>query len=77
MFFLKIRFFLKCPAIERIGIARAILRNPKVLLVDDATAGLDPYSAGIVQDAIEGAAEGRTTIMATRYIPAMQTANRV
>ncbi|WP_229521481.1 ABC transporter ATP-binding protein [Paenibacillus monticola] len=48
---------------QRISIARAILRNSPVLLLDEATASLDQESEKIVQDALQKLMQGRTTIV--------------
>ncbi|MDO9397278.1 MAG: ABC transporter ATP-binding protein [Herbiconiux sp.] len=47
---------------QRIAIARVLLKNPAVLILDEATSALDSLSERVVQDALDTAARGRTTI---------------
>jgi ATP-binding cassette subfamily B protein len=47
---------------QRIAIARVLLKDPQVLILDEATSALDSISERVVQDALDAAAHGRTTI---------------
>jgi ABC-type multidrug transport system fused ATPase/permease subunit len=48
---------------QRIAIARAVLRNPTILILDEATSALDAESEKVVQDALKVLMEGRTSII--------------
>jgi ATP-binding cassette subfamily B protein len=62
---------------QRLALARALVYDPKILILDDATAALDPKTERSVQESLEELFENRTVLMITSRVSAVQSADHV
>ncbi len=62
---------------QRIAVARAILRDPKILILDEATSSLDTQAEALVQDALERLMKGRTTFIIAHRLSTIRKADLI
>ncbi len=62
---------------QRIAIARAVLRNPRILILDEATSSLDTQSEALVQDALQKVTKHRTTLVIAHRLTTIRNAHKI
>jgi ATP-binding cassette subfamily B protein len=62
---------------QRLAIARMILKNPRIVVLDEATAHLDSESESAVQQALDAALEGRTSLVIAHRLSTVRNADQI
>lgn len=62
---------------QRLSIARAVLKNPPIMILDEATSALDTESERLVQDALENMMKNRTSVVIAHRLSTIQNANQI